>query len=151
MMSNATLQHFKEAVLVRCWKSLERENVSDGKRGAGVFLTFCSAKCTLLQGTEALSLQPSPLPAGHFKTVLTKRAGFGEHQTHPCHCSEFCRNCSHAVELCKVLLLTYCITTNKIECGFNFSFPLSLDALSYHLVSYFRSLYSKSLFLWLRE
>lgn len=29
--------------------------------------------------------------------------------------------------------LTYCITTNsitnKIECGFNFSFPLSLDAL----------------------
>lgn len=33
------------------------------------------------------------------------------------------------MELCKVLWLTYCITTNKIECGFNFSFPLSLDAL----------------------
>lgn len=126
MMSNATLQHFKEAVLMRCWKSLERENVSDGKRGGGVFLTFSSAKCTLLQGVEALS-PSSPLPSqpGTFKIVLTKFAGFSKHQTRWCHCI----NCSHAVELCKVLLLTYCITTNKIECGFNFSFPLSLDAL----------------------
>lgn len=72
-----------------------------------------------------MPLQPSPLPAGHFKIVLTKFAGFTKHQTRWCHCT----NCSHAVELCKVLLLTYCITTNKIECGFNFSFPLSLDAL----------------------
>lgn len=33
MMSNATLRYFKEASLIRRWKSLERENVSDGEGG----------------------------------------------------------------------------------------------------------------------
>lgn len=68
MMSNATLQHFKEAVLIRCWKSLERENVSDGKRGMRVFLTFSSPKCALLQGMKALSpFSPCPSQLGTLK------------------------------------------------------------------------------------
>lgn len=71
MMSNATLRYFKEASLIRCWKSLEREDVSDGKGGWNI------------PPMEGIS-PASPLPAGLFEiaadnlglfSVIAERAG----------------------------------------------------------------------------